>query len=230
MTDMVMPGSSQVWPDLGQECSRCAASTHAPQMYTRTAHAHERANNGSFNRHAGLCSCTRPSLTATRRNQTLALLQEANLIERMYQLTSEFFIGRATEKVILRDVALDFGFDIGMSDYLRGARVAFVDPAGPAYTAGLQKGDIIASVSGRNVMGLDLVQVRRMIQRVVDNDAGMLVVSVAAPLGSSGDHTDETDGVEMEAVQGERAAQDRPKPPSYVVIRNKLTSEFGDAT
>ena len=129
-------------------------------------------------------------------------------------------------------MALDFGFDVGSSEHLRGARVATVDPAGPAHTAGLQKGDIIAAVSGRNAMGLDHTQVRRMIQRVIEDDAGMLVLSVAAPLGGATDHTDGEEGVEMGAFHGEasRDAQDRPKPPSYVVIRNKLRNEFGDAT
>lgn len=95
-----------------------------------------------------------------------------------------------------------------------------VDPAGPAAGAGIRKGDIIASIDGRNAMGLDHSQVTKIIQDVIEEEKQMLVVSVAQPVVHGSVPEDEV---------GERAAIDRPKPPSYVVIRNKLRSEFGDA-
>jgi hypothetical protein len=128
--------------------------------------------------------------------------------------------GKSTQ-VLLRDVALEFGFEVGSSDHLRGARVSFVDPAGPAAHADIQKGDIVISIDGRNAMGLDHTQVASLLRNAVNEEKDMLVVSVALPVAHG--------SVPDDAGDEDRKPGDRPKPPSYVVIRNKLRSQFGDA-
>eukprot|EP00041_Stephanoeca_diplocostata_P008808 m.131922 g.131922 ORF g.131922 m.131922 type:complete len:418 (+) comp17486_c0_seq1:170-1423(+) len=144
------------------------------------------------------------------------LLEEKALMERLHEYTGEAFIGAATEITLQRDDDDTFGFKIGSSGNLRGARVARVSGDGPAAAAGVEVGDIIVSIGGRNALGLEHCDVVKMI---TESEGNTLQLSVASPLGAHQPLNEMTN-----------CKAERPKPPSYVVIRNKLVDEFGEET
>lgn len=169
------------------------------------------------------------------------LREEKALMERLHEYTGEAFIGAATEITLQRDADDTFGFKIGSSGNLRGARVARVSGIrtylqspwcdfvrfyqwrdvifdviygnmlsgdGPAAAAGVEVGDIIVSIGGRNALGLEHSDVVKMI---TESDGNSLQLSVASPLGAHQPLNEMTN-----------CKTERPKPPSYVVIRNKV--------
>lgn len=138
-----------------------------------------------------------------------ALKEDEALMARLREYTGEAFIGAATEYTLKRDDEGSFGFKIGTSGNLRGARVARVAGDGSAAASGLEVGDIIVSIGGRNALGLEHADVVKMI---TDSPGNTLQISVASPCAIHMPATEVTNG----------KISVRPKPPSYVVVRNKV--------
>jgi len=136
----------------------------------------------------------------------------------MHEITAAAFIGPPTTVSLKRDADGTFGFQIGTADNLRGARVARVSGASVAAATGIEVGDIIVAIDGRNALGLEHEKVVKLVKGTAGDT---LQVSVAAPISSH--------DVPMNEM-GSDKRQERPKPPSYMVIRNKLVDEFGDET
>jgi len=140
---------------------------------------------------------------------------ESKLLNRLDQLTIDYMIGPKIEKSFRRGADGSFGFQVGSSQNLRGSRISSVYPGGTASESGLDVGDVVMEIQGKDVFGEKHDTIVGMIERL-----DHLEMKVAQLL----DVDLPTNNVPLMDIA------DRPKPPSYMKIRNQLINECGEVT
>lgn len=147
---------------------------------------------------------------------------ETTLLKRLDELTGHSFIGATSDKTLhTLSPGTPLGFQIGSAAHLRGARISSITAGSAASAAGLEIGDVIVAIQGKNALGLAHEDVIKMVK---DHSASQTRIQIvtASPL----DVKIPSDNM---CSPGTNVAT-RPKPPSYMVVRNKLMEEFGEDT